>query len=65
MSQNYYELSMRTLQLAGISERTQECYTRAVRMFVEFRVNVMANGFGISGFVAQRSPGSSLTDEAT
>ena len=36
MSQGYYELSMRTLQLAGMSERTQECYTRAVRMLVEF-----------------------------
>lgn len=36
MSQDYYELSMRTLQLAGMSERTQECYTRAVRMLVEF-----------------------------
>ena len=29
MPQGYYELSMRTLQLAGMSERTQECYTRA------------------------------------
>jgi len=26
MSQDYYELSMRTLQLAGMSERTQENY---------------------------------------
>ena len=29
MPQGYYELSMRTLQLGGMSERTQECYTRA------------------------------------
>ena len=36
MSQDYYELSMRTLQLAGMNERTQESYTRAVRMLVEF-----------------------------
>ena len=32
MPQGYYELSMRTLQLAGMSERTQESYTRAVRI---------------------------------
>ena len=33
---NYYDQSMRTLQLAGMSERTQECYTRSVRMLVDF-----------------------------
>ncbi len=26
---DYYNQSMRALQLAGMSERTQECYTRA------------------------------------
>jgi integrase/recombinase XerD len=31
-----YEQSIRALQLAGMSERTQECYTRAVRLLVEF-----------------------------
>ncbi len=32
---NYYKKSMRALQLAGMSERTQQCYTRSVRMLVE------------------------------
>ena len=27
---------MRALQLAGMSERTQQCYTRSVRMLVNF-----------------------------
>lgn len=36
MSHNYYEQSMRALQLAGMSESTQECYTRSVRMLVDF-----------------------------
>jgi hypothetical protein len=27
---------MRALQLAGMSERTQQCYTRSVRMLVDF-----------------------------
>ncbi len=36
MSQDYYQQSMRALQLAGMSERTQQCYTRAVRMLVDF-----------------------------
>ena len=27
---------MRALQLAGMSKRTQECYTRSVRMLVDF-----------------------------
>lgn len=31
----YFDQSMRALQLAGMSERTQECYTRAVRMLVD------------------------------
>jgi integrase len=33
---DWYEKSMRALQLAGMSERTQQCYTRAVRLLVEF-----------------------------
>jgi hypothetical protein len=33
---DYYEQSIRALQLAGMSERTQECYTRAVRLLVDF-----------------------------
>lgn len=33
---DYYEKSMRALQLAGMSDRTQECYTRSVRMLVDF-----------------------------
>ena len=33
---DYYEKSNRALQLAGMSERTQECYTRAVRMVADF-----------------------------
>ena len=33
---DYYKKSMRALQLAGMSERTQECYTRAVRQLVDF-----------------------------
>jgi len=33
---DYYQQSMRALQLAGMSERTQECYTRSVRMLVDF-----------------------------
>jgi integrase/recombinase XerD len=36
MSQDYFVRSMRALQLGGMSERTQEAYTRAVRMLVEF-----------------------------
>ena len=36
MNQDYYQKSMRALQLAGMSERTQQCYTRAVRMLVDF-----------------------------
>ncbi len=33
---DYYNQSMRALQLAGMSKRTQECYTRSVRMLVDF-----------------------------
>jgi len=33
---DYYEQSIRALQLAGMSERTQECYTRSVRLLVDF-----------------------------
>jgi len=36
MMNNYYQQSMRALQLAGMSERTQECYTRSVRQLVDF-----------------------------
>jgi integrase/recombinase XerD len=33
---DYFDQSIRALQLAGMSERTQECYTRAVRILVDF-----------------------------
>jgi len=33
---DWYEKSMRALQLGGMSTRTQQCYTRAVRQLVEF-----------------------------
>jgi integrase len=33
---DYYQQSMRALQLAGMSERTQQAYCRSVRMLVEF-----------------------------
>ena len=33
---DYYQQSMRALQLAGLSTRTQQCYTRSVRMLVDF-----------------------------
>jgi len=36
MMKDYYQKSMRALQLAGMSKRTQECYTRSVRMLVDF-----------------------------
>jgi len=36
MMKDYYQKSMRALQLAGMSERTQKCYTRSVRQLVEF-----------------------------
>lgn len=36
MMTDWYERSTRALQLAGMGERTQQCYTRAVRQLVEF-----------------------------
>ena len=33
---DYYNQSIRALQLAGMSERTCECYTRSVRQLVDF-----------------------------
>ena len=33
---DYYEKSIRALRLAGMSERTQECYTRAVSLLAGF-----------------------------
>jgi integrase/recombinase XerD len=36
MMKDYYQQSMRALQLAGMSDRTQECYTRSVRQLVDF-----------------------------
>ena len=36
MSQDYHQQSMRALQLAGMSERTQQAYTRSVRLLVDF-----------------------------
>ena len=33
---DYYQRSMQALQLAGMSERTQGCYTRSVRMLVDY-----------------------------
>jgi len=33
---NWYEDSIKTLQINGKGQRTQECYTRAVRMLIEF-----------------------------
>jgi site-specific recombinase XerD len=39
MMKDYYQKSMRALQLAGMSQRTQECYTRSVRMLADFYNN--------------------------
>jgi integrase/recombinase XerD len=36
MMTNWYERSINMLQLNGKGERTQEAYTRAVRMLTEF-----------------------------
>jgi hypothetical protein len=36
MMTDYYQKSMKALQPAGMSERTQECYTRSIRKLVEF-----------------------------
>ena len=32
---DYYTKSIKALQLAGMSKRTQQCYTRSVRMLVQ------------------------------
>lgn len=36
MMNDWYERSMKALQLAGMADGSRECYTRAVRMLVEF-----------------------------
>ena len=36
MMKDYYQKSMRALQLAGMSTRTQQCYSRSVRMLADF-----------------------------
>ena len=36
MTKDYYQRSMKALQLAGMSERTQECYTRSIRKLVDY-----------------------------
>ena len=36
MMNDYYQRSMRALQLAGLSESTQESYTRSVRQLIDF-----------------------------
>ncbi len=36
MMTDWYEKSSKALQLAGYSERTQQCYLRAIRMLAEF-----------------------------
>ena len=36
MMKDYYQQSMRALQLAGMSKSTQKGYTRSVRMLVDF-----------------------------
>jgi hypothetical protein len=36
MIKDYYQQSMRALQLAGMSDRTQQSYTRSVRIPVDF-----------------------------
>ena len=33
---DYYQKSMRALQLAGMSKPTQKCYTRSIRMLVDY-----------------------------
>jgi len=33
---DYYQQSIKALQLAGMSERTQQCYTRSVRMLADY-----------------------------
>lgn len=34
--EDWYQQSMKALELNGMSERTQECYTRSVRQLVDF-----------------------------
>jgi hypothetical protein len=34
--QDYYQRSIKALQLAGMSDRTQESYTRSIRKLVDF-----------------------------
>ena len=36
MMSDWYDRSIKALQLSGKGERTQQAYTRAVRMLVEF-----------------------------
>jgi integrase/recombinase XerD len=36
MMEDWYERSMKALQLNGLAKRSQECYTRMVRMLVDF-----------------------------
>ena len=36
MMKDYYQRSMKALQLAGMSERTQQCCTRSIRKLVDF-----------------------------
>jgi hypothetical protein len=36
MMKDYYQQSMRTLQLAGMSQPTQKGYIRSVRMLVDY-----------------------------
>ena len=43
---DYYQKSIKALQLAGMSERTQQCQTRAVRQLVDF-YNRPPNDYGI------------------
>ncbi len=34
--EDYYQKSMKAQQLAGMSQRTQECYARSIRKLVDF-----------------------------
>ncbi|MDD2733573.1 MAG: site-specific integrase [Desulfuromonadaceae bacterium] len=36
MMNDWYEISMKAMQLAGLSQRSQYTYTREVRLLVEF-----------------------------
>ncbi len=35
MMEDYYQKSMKAQQLAGMSQRTQECYVRSIRKLVD------------------------------